>query len=54
MVNGFTGMTVMSKTDELNKDGFQKCLVIGGAGMLGYEIVTQLLREGKFRSCSSA
>jgi len=38
----------MSKTDELNKDGFQKCLVIGGAGMLGYEIVTQLLREGKF------
>jgi len=38
----------MSKADEFAKDGFQKCLVIGGAGMLGFEIVSQLLQEGEF------
>jgi nucleoside-diphosphate-sugar epimerase len=27
--------------------GFQRCLVIGGAGMLGYEIVRQLVGAGK-------
>jgi sterol-4alpha-carboxylate 3-dehydrogenase (decarboxylating) len=30
------------------KDDFQRCLVIGGSGMLGYEIVKQLQKEGKF------
>jgi nucleoside-diphosphate-sugar epimerase len=34
----------MTNVDE----SFEKCLVTGGAGMLGYEIVCQLLKEGKF------
>ena len=34
-------MTINSETK------FDKCLVIGGAGMLGYEIVKLLLKEGK-------
>jgi len=29
-------------------DNFERCLVIGGSGMLGYEIVKQLMKEGKF------
>ncbi|MHA1125358.1 MAG: NAD-dependent epimerase/dehydratase family protein [Candidatus Heimdallarchaeota archaeon] len=31
-----------------NNDGFERCLVIGGAGMLGLEIAKQLHQEGKF------
>ncbi len=34
-------------TNHLKKCVFQKCLVIGGAGMLGYEIVKQLLKKNK-------
>lgn len=30
-----------------NNDQFFRCLVIGGSGMLGYEIALQLLNEGK-------
>ncbi len=30
------------------KSDFERCLVIGGSGMLGYEIVKQLQKEGKF------
>jgi sterol-4alpha-carboxylate 3-dehydrogenase (decarboxylating) len=30
------------------KNDFERCLVIGGSGMLGYEIVKQLQNEGKF------
>jgi sterol-4alpha-carboxylate 3-dehydrogenase (decarboxylating) len=30
------------------KDDFTRCLVIGGSGMLGFEIVKQLQKEGKF------
>lgn len=38
----------MKKTFSLKKTAdFKKCLVIGGAGMLGYEIAKQLLNEGK-------
>lgn len=31
-----------------NNNDFERCLVIGGAGMLGYEIAKQLYQEGKF------
>ena len=37
----------MSKDSSKQKSDFQKCLVIGGSGMLGYEIVKQLNKEGK-------
>ncbi len=37
----------MKKTEMPQKEGFVKCLVIGGAGMLGYEIACQLLAEHK-------
>ncbi|NHJ47261.1 MAG: NAD-dependent epimerase/dehydratase family protein [Asgard group archaeon] len=30
------------------KDDYKRCLVIGGSGQLGYEIVKQLKNEGKF------
>ncbi len=30
------------------KNDFHRCLVIGGSGMLGFEIVNQLQKEGKF------
>ena len=35
------------KTDFGINSQFQKCLVIGGSGMLGYEIADQLFNEGK-------
>jgi len=31
-----------------NSDDFERCLVIGGSGMLGFEIAKQLQDEGKF------
>ncbi|MHA1739921.1 MAG: NAD-dependent epimerase/dehydratase family protein, partial [Candidatus Heimdallarchaeota archaeon] len=31
-----------------NNDDFERCLVIGGAGMLGLEIAKQLHQEGKY------
>ena len=34
-------------TDSETNNQFQKCVVIGGAGMLGYEIAAQLFNEGK-------
>ena len=34
--------------EKKNSSNFSKCLVIGGSGMLGYEIVKQLRNEGKF------
>ncbi|MGC9780119.1 MAG: NAD-dependent epimerase/dehydratase family protein [Candidatus Heimdallarchaeota archaeon] len=34
--------------DSINNDDFERCLVIGGSGMLGFEIVKQLQAEGKF------
>jgi nucleoside-diphosphate-sugar epimerase len=34
------------KLTEKDKD-FKKCLVIGGAGMLGFEIAKQLYEDGK-------
>ena len=34
--------------EKKNSNNFNKCLVIGGSGMLGYEIVKQLRKEGKF------
>jgi len=34
-------------TDSDVENQFQKCLVIGGSGMLGYEIADQLFKEGK-------
>jgi sterol-4alpha-carboxylate 3-dehydrogenase (decarboxylating) len=34
-------------TDSENNFRFKKCLVIGGSGMLGYEIADQLFNEGK-------
>jgi nucleoside-diphosphate-sugar epimerase len=36
----------MSKSKQQPLNNLGKCLVIGGAGMLGYEIVSQLLEEG--------
>jgi DUF1009 family protein len=35
-----------NKSAETNKE-FKKCLVIGGAGMLGFEIAKQLYEDGK-------
>jgi sterol-4alpha-carboxylate 3-dehydrogenase (decarboxylating) len=32
---------------KIDKNGINRCLVIGGAGMLGYEIASQLANEGK-------
>ncbi len=46
-------MTFMDSTqavqanDERNTSDFDDCLVIGGAGLLGYEIADQLYRQGK-------
>jgi nucleoside-diphosphate-sugar epimerase len=34
------------KLSETGKD-FKKCLVIGGAGMLGFEVAKQLYEDGK-------
>jgi nucleoside-diphosphate-sugar epimerase len=34
-------------TGTLEKKDFQSCLVIGGAGMLGFELVRQLVKAGK-------
>src|SRR5680860_477384 len=42
------GKSYMEKaTDPKVINQFKKCVVIGGAGMLGYEIALQLLNEGK-------
>ncbi|HUT81104.1 MAG TPA: NAD-dependent epimerase/dehydratase family protein [Candidatus Bathyarchaeia archaeon] len=38
----------MNSMKKSRDDEFKKCLVIGGSGMLGFEIAKQLHKEGKF------
>ena len=42
-----TASPASEETRVTPKTGYQRCLVIGGAGMLGYEIVRQLVGSGK-------